>query len=118
MCVTGRKEENSVRKIREECGVFGIWSPVKQKLPMLTYYGLFALQHRGQEAAGIAVNEDGVFRYHRDLGLVHEVFHHQELDQLGEGQISVGHVRYSTSGVSNRSNAQPVVPQRQSGQFL
>ncbi len=109
MCATGRKEENSVRKIREECGVFGIWSPVKQKLPMLTYYGLFALQHRGQEAAGIAVNEDGVFRYHRDLGLVHEVFHHQELDQLGEGQISVGHVRYSTSGVSNRSNAQPVV---------
>ncbi len=109
MCVTGRKEDSSVSKIREECGVFGIWSPVKQKLPMLTYYGLFALQHRGQEAAGIAVNEDGVFRYHRDLGLVHEVFHHQELDQLGEGQISVGHVRYSTSGVSNRSNAQPVV---------
>lgn len=108
-CVTGRKEDSSVSKIREECGVFGIWSPVKQKLPMLTYYGLFALQHRGQEAAGIAVNEDGVFRYHRDLGLVHEVFHHQELDQLGEGQISVGHVRYSTSGVSNRSNAQPVV---------
>ncbi len=109
VCVTGRKEDSSVSKIREECGVFGIWSPVKQKLPMLTYYGLFALQHRGQEAAGIAVNEDGVFRYHRDLGLVHEVFHHQELDQLGEGQISVGHVRYSTSGVSNRSNAQPVV---------
>ena len=106
---TGRKEESSVRKVREECGVFGIWSPVKQNLPMLTYYGLFALQHRGQEAAGIAVNEDGVFRYHRDLGLVHEVFRHQELDMLGEGQISVGHVRYSTSGVSNRSNAQPVV---------
>ena len=64
-----------MKKIGEECGVFGMWSPKKQNLPMLAYYGLFALQHRGQEAAGIAVNEDGVFRYHKDGGLVHEVFH-------------------------------------------
>ena len=98
-----------MKKIGEECGVFGIWSPRKQNLPLLAYYGLFALQHRGQEAAGIAVNEDGVFRYKRDLGLVHEVFHPGDLDYLGEGQIAVGHVRYSTSGISNRSNAQPVV---------
>ena len=67
-----------MKKIGEECGVFGMWSPKKQNLPMLAYYGLFALQHRGQEAAGIAVNEDGVFRYHKDGGLVHEVFHAEE----------------------------------------
>lgn len=96
-------------KIGEECGVFGIWSPKKQNLPLLVYYGLFALQHRGQESAGIAVNDDGVFRYRRDLGLVHEVFGPEELKYLGEGHIAVGHVRYSTSGISNRSNAQPVV---------
>lgn len=104
-----------MKKIGEECGVFGIWSPTKQNLPMLAYYGLFALQHRGQEAAGIAVNEDGVFRYHRDLGLVHEVFRKENLDSLGEGQIAVGHVRYSTSGVSNRANAQPVVVRHTKG---
>ena len=98
-----------MKKIGEECGVFGMWSPKKQNLPMLAYYGLFALQHRGQEAAGIAVNEDGVFRYHKDGGLVHEVFHAEDLAALGEGQIVVGHVRYSTSGDSNRGNAQPVV---------
>ena len=98
-----------MKKIGEECGVFGMWSPKKQNLPMLAYYGLFALQHRGQEAAGIAVNEDGVFRYHKDGGLVHEVFHAEDLEALGEGQIVVGHVRYSTSGDSNRGNAQPVV---------
>ena len=82
-----------MKKIGEECGVFGMWSPKKQNLPMLAYYGLFALQHRGQEAAGIAVNEDGVFRYHKDGGLVHEVFHAEDLEALGEGQIVVGHVR-------------------------
>lgn len=98
-----------MQKIGEECGVFGIWSPVKQNLAFTAYYALFALQHRGQEAAGIAVNDDGVFHYHRDLGLVHEVFNKEELDRLGGGNIAVGHVRYSTSGVSNRSNAQPVV---------
>ncbi|SDZ79242.1 amidophosphoribosyltransferase [Lachnospiraceae bacterium NK3A20] len=98
-----------MQKIGEECGVFGIWSPVRQNLAYMAYYALFALQHRGQEAAGIAVNDDGVFRYHRDLGLVHEVFGKEKLDRLGEGHIAVGHTRYSTSGISNRSNAQPVV---------
>lgn len=98
-----------MQKVREECGVFGIYSPKRQNLAYTAYYALFALQHRGQEAAGIAVNDDGVFRYHRDLGLVHEVFGKAKLEELGEGHIAVGHVRYSTSGVSNRSNAQPVV---------
>lgn len=98
-----------MRKIGEECGVFGMWSPKRQRLAYMAYYALFALQHRGQESAGIAVNDEGVFRYHRDLGLVHEVFNQRELDKLGDGNIVVGHVRYSTSGISNRSNAQPVV---------
>lgn len=98
-----------MQKIGEECGVFGMWSPRRDRLAYMAYYALFALQHRGQESAGIAVNDEGVFRYHRDLGLVHEVFDQQELDKLGEGNLVVGHVRYSTSGISNRSNAQPVV---------
>ena len=98
-----------MQKIGEECGVFSIWSPARSDLAFTAYYALFALQHRGQEAAGIAVNDDGVFHYHRDLGLVHEVFDREELTKLGPGNIAVGHVRYSTSGVSNRSNAQPVV---------
>ena len=96
-------------KINEECGVFGIFAPDRRQLARMAYYGLFALQHRGQEAAGIAVNDDGIFRYYRDLGLVQEVFDAAQLDRLGEGQIAVGHVRYSTSGISNRINAQPIV---------
>jgi len=98
-----------MQKIGEECGVFGIWSPVRAKLAYEAYYALFALQHRGQESAGIAINDDGVFHYYRDLGLVHEVFDKEKLDALGEGRIAVGHVRYSTSGNSNRANAQPIV---------
>lgn len=98
-----------MRKINEECGVFGVWSPEAKPLPFTVYYGLFALQHRGQEAAGIAVNDDGVFRFHKDIGLVHEVFDRRKLEELGSGRIAVGHVRYSTSGVPSRMNAQPMV---------
>lgn len=96
-------------KINEECGVFGIYAPDRRPLALTTYYGLFALQHRGQEAAGIAVNDDGLFRYYRDLGLVQDVFTPDQIKRLGEGNIAVGHVRYSTSGISNRINAQPIV---------
>lgn len=98
-----------MRKINEECGVFGIWSPQTRNVSLSAYYGLFALQHRGQEAAGIAVNDEGLFRYYRDLGLVHEVFNPLKLAELGRGQMAVGHVRYSTSGITNRINAQPIV---------
>lgn len=98
-----------MRKINEECGVFGIYAQDRRSLALTTYYGLFALQHRGQEAAGIAVNDDGVFRYYRDLGLVQDVFTPEQIKRLGEGNIAVGHVRYSTSGISNRINAQPIV---------
>ena len=95
--------------IHEECGVFGIWKPENGPVAQIVYRGLFALQHRGQEAAGIAVSDRGVFRHHKDVGLVSDVFAQEELDRLGEGNIAVGHVRYSTSGNPGRSNAQPIV---------
>lgn len=95
--------------ISEECGVFGIYSPNSSDVAMQTYLGLYALQHRGQESCGIVVNDRGVFTAHKDLGLVPEVFDSDTLASLGEGNIAVGHVRYSTTGNSNRANAQPLV---------
>jgi len=95
--------------IHEECGVFAIYSPETTDVAVQTYMGLYALQHRGQESCGIVVNDRGVFTYHKDLGLVHDVFTKDVLEHLGEGNIAVGHVRYSTTGSSRRSNAQPLV---------
>ena len=95
--------------IHEECGVFAIYSDKTIDAAMQTYIGLYALHHRGQESCGIVVNDRGVFSYHKDLGLVHEVFDKDTLASLGQGNIAVGHVRYSTTGNSNRSNAQPLV---------
>lgn len=95
--------------IHEECGVFAIYSNKATDVAVQTYLGLYALQHRGQESCGIVVNDDGVFSYRKDLGLVHEVFNKDTLADLGEGNIAIGHVRYSTTGNSNRSNAQPLV---------
>ncbi|MCR4747101.1 MAG: amidophosphoribosyltransferase [Clostridiales bacterium] len=103
--------------IHEECGVFGIYSEEKRFLASEVYLGLFALQHRGQEAAGIAINEDRVIRYHKGLGLVHEVFDKEGLRDLGMGQIAVGHVRYSTSGSNASVNAQPMVVKHIKGQL-
>lgn len=80
--------------LHEECGVFGICSPERAQLADLTYYALSALQHRGQESAGIALNDDGIITTIRDVGLVSEVFTTDRLKSLGEGNIAVGHVRY------------------------
>ncbi len=96
-------------KLREECGVFGIFSPKCEDVAQLTYYGLFALQHRGQEACGIVVNDDGLFNSYKDTGLVSEVFSADRLASLGEGNMAVGHVRYATTGATDRINAQPIV---------
>lgn len=96
-------------KINEECGVFGIFSDKKTDVAHLTYYGLFALQHRGQESAGIVVNDDGVFRVHKDDGLVNDVFTPRVMETLGEGNMAVGHVRYGTTGSKGVANAQPIV---------
>ena len=95
--------------IHEECGVFGIYSKETTDIASDTYFALYALQHRGQESCGIVVNDKGLFSYHKDLGLVPEVFNEEQLNKLGTGNISIGHVRYSTTGNSNRSNAQPLV---------
>jgi amidophosphoribosyltransferase len=95
--------------IHEECGVFGVFSPARGDVATKTYYGLYALQHRGQENCGIVVNDDGIFRSHTDVGLVNDVFTRAEMERLGEGNIAVGHVRYATTGDSGRINAQPIV---------
>lgn len=95
--------------LREECGVFGVFSPEKTDTASTVYYGLFALQHRGQESCGIAVNDDGIFQSYKDTGLVNDVFTPQILKELGEGNLAVGHVRYGTTGGNDRSNAQPIV---------
>ncbi|MGN0621762.1 MAG: amidophosphoribosyltransferase [Porcipelethomonas sp.] len=95
--------------IHEECGVFGIYSRETMDVAADTYFALYALQHRGQESCGIVVNDKGLFSYHKDLGLVPEVFNDEQLKKLGTGNIAIGHVRYSTTGKSNRSNAQPLV---------
>lgn len=95
--------------LHEECGVFGIYSDKESDVAAQTYFALYALQHRGQESCGIVVNDKGVFSYHKDLGLVPDVFDEHNLKKLGTGNIAIGHVRYSTTGKSNRSNAQPLV---------
>ena len=98
-----------MRKINEECGVFGIFGNENADVARSTYYGLYALQHRGQESCGIVVNDDGLFASKRDNGLVNDVFTAEELDKLGEGNIAVGHVRYGTTKTKGRANAQPLV---------
>ncbi|MBQ6262545.1 MAG: amidophosphoribosyltransferase [Clostridia bacterium] len=96
-------------KIHEECGVFGIFAKERAKLAETVYYGLFSLQHRGQESCGIVVNDDGVFNTYKDDGLVGDVFTRDVIDKLGEGNMAIGHVRYGTTGSTGRVNAQPIV---------
>ena len=99
-------------KLREECGVFGIYDFDGNDVASTIYYGLFALQHRGQESCGIAVSDTngpkGVVKSHKGMGLVNEVFAPDQLSAL-KGDIGVGHTRYSTAGSSTRENAQPLV---------
>ena len=92
-------------EVAEECGVFGVWAP-GEDVANLTYYGLYALQHRGQEAAGIAVSDGRRTVVYKDLGLVSQVFDEQVLSALS-GHIAVGHCRYSTTGSTTWENAQP-----------
>ena len=103
--------------IHEECGVFGVISPRPADVGRLAYYGLYALQHRGQESCGIVVNDDGVFASHKDLGLVGEVFSEEILDRFPRGTMAVGHTRYGTTGASNRSNCQPIEVNHQKGRM-
>ncbi len=82
--------------VHEECGVFGVMSTKRENVAKLAYYGLYALQHRGQESCGIVVNDDGVFSSYKDLGLVSEVFSQETLARFPQGKVAVGHVRYGT----------------------
>lgn len=99
-------------EIHEECGVFGIYDFAGNDVALSIYYGLFALQHRGQESCGIAVSDTngpkGRVKSHKGMGLVNEVFTPESLESL-HGNIGVGHVRYSTAGASNMENTQPLV---------
>ena len=96
--------------LHEECGVFGIYlRDGKKGVVQPVYHALYALQHRGQESCGIAVNTRGVLSCYKDIGLVGEVFSREWLEKLPEGSIAVGHCRYGTTGVQNQANAQPLL---------
>ncbi len=103
--------------MQEECGIFGIYSAEKRELARSIYYGLYALQHRGQEACGIALSSDNKILYQRGLGLVSEVFDEEKLDKLPEADIAMGHVRYSTTGDNRSDNIQPLVFNGKRGKF-
>ena len=103
--------------IHEECGVFGIISPESYDIASTVYYGLYALQHRGQESCGIVVNDDGVFSSRKDIGLVSEVFDAENLAKLPNGTLAVGHVRYGTTGGTTRNNCQPIEVNHQKGKM-
>ena len=105
-------------KPEEACGVFGVYAPEKAlEVAKLTYFGLYALQHRGQESAGIATLKQGQVYCHKDMGLVSQVFNEDILEQL-PGEIGVGHTRYSTTGSSLKENAQPVVLDTRLGKLV
>ena len=90
-------------------GVFGIIGDETTNVASSVYYGLYALQHRGQESAGIVVNDDGVFNCHKDSGLVNDVFSRTALENLGQGNMAIGHCRYGTLGTKDRVNSEPIV---------
>lgn len=97
---------NPIDKPQDECGIFGIYAP-QEEVAKLTYYGLYGLQHRGQESAGIAVSDGDNILVFKDMGLVSQVFTERDLVTL-QGHIAVGHVRYSTTGSTSWENSQPI----------
>lgn len=105
------------RHLHEECGVFGVFCQEPRDVASLSYYALYALQHRGQESCGIVVNDDGVFTAYRDVGLVGEVFSPERIISLGQGNIAVGHVRYGTTGSDNKRNVQPILVNHHKGRM-
>ncbi|MBQ9409512.1 MAG: amidophosphoribosyltransferase [Clostridia bacterium] len=96
-------------KLHEECGVFGIYRYEENSAVEECYRALYALQHRGQESCGMAINTSGVIRCHKDVGLVTEFFTPERLSRIEDGNIAVAHCRYGTMGTQNRSNAQPLL---------
>ncbi len=104
-------------EFREECGILGIYSPHTADVGQDAYLGLCALQHRGQESCGIALNDEGLFRLHADTGLVSEVMTLQAMEALGTGHMAVGHVRYAMDGSRGRMNTQPIVVTHRKGRL-
>ena len=113
--ISALPDSDNVDKPEEACGVFGIYAP-GQEVAKLTYFGLYALQHRGQESAGIATFQGRQLHEHRDMGLVSHVFNPEILQGL-PGELAIGHTRYSTTGSSRRCNAQPVIVDTRLGQL-
>lgn len=105
------------QKLEESCGVFGIRCKEDDKAPTTVYYGLLALQHRGQEGAGIALLNGTSILHHKDLGLVSEVFSPDVLARMPRSRMAIGHVRYSTTGSNNRSNTQPIITEYLTGRI-
>ncbi len=103
--------------VHEECGVFGVIAAEPINAAEICYYGLYALQHRGQESCGIVVNDDGVFVSQKDLGLVSEVFSRDVLSSFPSGTMAVAHARYGTTGAASRANCQPVEVNHQKGRM-
>ncbi len=101
-------------KLNEECGVFGVYSKSIKDISRMVYFGLIALQHRGQESAGIAAYKEGKIQYYKEMGLARDIFNDKILDRL-DGSIAIGHVRYSTTGESYLTNAQPLVVKYKGG---
>src|SRR3954463_3508037 len=96
-------------KLHEACGVFGIYAP-GEDVARIAFFGLYALQHRGQESAGIATGDGKHLKVHAEMGLVAQVFDEEDLSRL-HGPVAIGHTRYSTTGSSRVDNAQPFVVQ-------
>ena len=103
--------------VHEECGVFGVFADRPTDAAHLCYYGLYALQHRGQESCGVVVNDDGVFVSHKDVGLVSEVFSEKTLASFPDASIAVAHTRYGTTGGTSRANCQPIEVNHQKGRM-
>src|SRR5580698_9991480 len=107
--------EDNLDHPKEECGVLGLYAP-EQEAARVAFFALFALQHRGQESAGIAVSDGARVRMHRDMGLVSQVFDEPALQSI-PGHMAIGHTRYSTTGASVLRNAQPVYCQSLVGEI-
>ena len=97
-----------MRKIKEECGIFGVFSNKKFKIAYLVYDGLCSLQHRGEEGCGIAIGGNKI-KYYKNIGLVNKVFDQKILDELGDGNLCIGHTRYCTTGENTQQNTQPII---------
>ena len=106
ICTSTNYDDNDIP--HEACGVVGIYAP-KEEVARDVFFGLYALQHRGQESAGIATSDGSQMYVHTEMGLVGQGFQEYDLSRL-PGHISIGHTRYSTTGSSNIENAQPIEP--------